>query len=104
MTTYTFTIATLERTNDADNGVVTVHWRLDAADGDFTAGAYGTESFTPDPSAEGFVAYADLTPEIVTGWVTEAWGEEKLQQVKDALQAKIDEQKNPATVAGVPWG
>lgn len=103
MTTYTWNIATLERTNDADNGVVTVHWRLDAVDGDFTSGAYGTESFTPDPSADGFVAYADLTSEIVVGWVEASWGEEKLQQVKDALQANIDQQKNPPTVAGVPW-
>jgi len=103
MTTYTWNIATLERTNDADNAVLTVHWRMDAADGDFTAGCYGTESFTPDPSAEGFVAYADLTPEIVVGWVEASWGEEKLQQVKDALQAKIDEKKNPPTVAGTPW-
>jgi len=102
-TEYTWEIPMTEYTNDEQKGVLLVHWRMNAKDGDYSVGCYGTESFTPDPSAEGFVAYADLTPEIVVGWVEASWGEEKLQQVKDALQAKIDEQKNPPTVAGTPW-
>jgi len=79
MTTFTWTIATLEydlQPSDMDGAVVTAHWRVTAeettGEGDvvtYTASAYGTCGFNPDPSAEGYVPYADLTQETVLGWV-----------------------------------
>jgi hypothetical protein len=101
--TFTWNIATMERTNDADQGVIVVHWRLNGDDDGVTAGADGPESFTPDPSSDDFIPYNDLTEETVVGWVTDAWGEDKYQNVLDAIQQKIDDQRNPPTVAGVPW-
>ena len=102
MTTYTWTIAQLER-NTADGGVVVAHYRVDAVDGEYTIGAYGTQSFTPDASADDFVAFEYLTEEIVIGWVKDAFGAEKVSEIEAALAAKIDEQKNPTVVAGTPW-
>ena len=103
MTTYTWTIANLER-NTADGGVVVAHYRVDAVDGEYTAGAYGTQGFTPDASADGFIAFENLTEETVISWVQEAiGGAEKVAEIEAALQAKIDEDKNPTVVAGLPW-
>jgi hypothetical protein len=50
------------------------------------------------------IPYADLTPEIVIGWVQEKLGgEEKVTEIEAALQSQIDEQRTPTTAAGVPW-
>ena len=53
----TWTISTLER-NTSDDGVVVAHWRASDSEvvGEDThsGSSYGTCSFTPDSSAEGF--------------------------------------------------
>ena len=102
--TFKWTIANLEYNNDADQGVVVAHYRVDGVDGEHTMGAYGTQSFTPDPEADDYVAFADLTEATVVGWVQEALGgAEKVAEIEAAIQAKIDEQKNPTVVSGLPW-
>ena len=95
----TWTIAQLER-NTADGGVTVAHWRATMEDGDYSASAYGTCSFTPDASADGFVPYENLTEEQVIVWV---WGQVDKIATEAALTAKIDAEKNPTTEAGLPW-
>lgn len=96
----TWTISTLEH-NTADGGVIVAHWRVTQEDGDRSASAYGTCSFTPDASADDFVPYADLTEEVVLGWCW-ADGVDK-DAIEASLTANIEEQKNPTTQDGVPW-
>lgn len=99
----TWTIANLER-NTADGGVIVAHWRVTAeetvGEETYTASAYGTCGFTPDASAPDFVPYDQLTENDVIVWV---WGQVDKIQTEAALQAKIEEQKAPATVSGMPW-
>ena len=97
------TIAQLERT--LPSGVVyNIHYRFDLTDGDYSKGAYGTVSVTGDPNADGFVAFADLTETAVKTWVVNALGgQEKVDEIEAALQAKIEEDKNPTSAAGMPW-
>lgn len=96
----TWTIPLTEYTNDSDKGIVTCHWRVTAVDGDYTASAYGTCGFSPDPTAPDFVPYADLTEADVLAWV---WDSVDKDTIEASLTAKIDEQKAPTTEAGVPW-
>jgi hypothetical protein len=99
----TWTIATLERDlqpADMDGAVVVAHWRVSEVDGDYSASAYGTVGFTPDPTAPGYVPYADLTEEVVLGWV---WESVDQAATEAALAAKIEAEKNPVTADGVPW-
>ena len=96
-----WSISTLE-SNTADGGVIVAHWRVTEEDGDHSASAYGTCSFTPDASADDFVPYADLTEEVVLGWCWDADGVDK-DAVEASLTAKIEEQKAPTTETGVPW-
>jgi uncharacterized lipoprotein NlpE involved in copper resistance len=96
----TWTIANLEYNNDADKGVVIAHWRVTEEDGDYTASSYGTASFEPDASADGYVAYDSLTEETVIGWVKDSLD---AAEVEAGLTANIEAQKAPATLAGMPW-
>ena len=97
---YNWTIGQLEYNNDSDQGVVVAHWRCTGVDGDYNATAYSTQSFTPDPSADGYVAYADLTEATVLGWVQNAVDQAATEA---SIAAKIESQKNPATLSGMPW-
>jgi hypothetical protein len=95
----TWTIAQLER-NTEDGGVIVAHWRATAVDGDYSASAYGTCGFTPDPTEDGFVAYEDLTEADVLEWVYASVDKDAIEA---SLTTQIEDQKAPKTEAGVPW-
>lgn len=100
-TTITWNIAQLER-NTADGVVFTVHYTVDAEDGTYRAGAYGSIGLEqPDP--EVLIPYADLTPEVVIQWTKDKLGEEAVANVESALQTQIDEQHAPTKATGLPW-
>ena len=103
MATFNWSIANTERYLDT-GGVFVVHWRVTAeetvGDDTFTASAYGTVGFTPDPDADGFVAYDSLTEEVVMSWVWESVNQEETEA---ALTANIAGQKNPVSADGMPW-
>ena len=84
---------------EATDGVTIVHWTAEKSDGDFTAKSYGTKSFTPDPEAEGFVAYENLTEATVVGWFTE----EETAQIESVLDADLEAQAQPQVISGTPW-
>lgn len=99
----TWTILTLER-NTADGGVIVAHWRVSEEEtvGEITysASSYGTVGFTPDATAEGFVAYDSLDEATVLGWVQAELDQDAIEA---ALTANITEQKAPVTSNGTPW-
>ena len=98
MTNYTWTIVNMDRLT-ADGFVVTVHYNVSATDGTYNASTYGTVGYTEQPG-ETYVPYADLTQEIVVGWVKTSLGE---ATVEASLQSQIDAQINPVQAAGLPW-
>lgn len=106
MPVYTWMIERLDcyPQRDGETDVVfTVHWRLNAVDGDYSASGYGTVGLTHDPSAP-FTPYAQLTQEQVVGWVKAALGAEQLAQMEAALAANIAAQINPPVVSPpLPW-
>ena len=96
-TTYTWAIANLERTT-ADEIVFTAHWTLAATDGTYTSTAYGSIGLE-QPEGD-IIPYADLTPEIVIGWVQDRLD---VPAIEAALQSQLDEQAASTKAAGVPW-
>ena len=101
MTTTTWGVAQMER-HTADNIVFTVHYTVAANDGTYSSSAYGSIGLE-QPEGD-VIPYADLTPELVIGWVQEKLGgDEKVTEIEAALQAQIDEQRSPSKAAGVPW-
>jgi hypothetical protein len=100
--TYTWRIANLER-HTADGLVTVAHYTVDANDGTYSAGAYGSIGLE-QPDAKTMIPYADLTPEVVISWVKEKLGgAEKVAEIEAALQSQLDEQHAPTKAAGLPW-
>jgi len=95
----TWTIAQLERNTDG-NGVVVAHWRASDVDGDHTGSSYGTCGFTPDATADGYVAYDSLTEADVIAWVK---ADLDADAIEESIAAQITASKEPVTAAGVPW-
>ena len=98
-TTNTWKIAQLDR-ETADGYVFTAHYTVEASDETYKAGAYGSIGFE---RPETLVAYADLTEEVVIGWVKDQLTAEKVTEVEAALQAQLDEQAAPTKASGTPW-
>ena len=99
-TVFTWHIAQLER-ETADGLVITAHYTVDAKDDVYSAGAYGSLGF--ERPEEDMIPYADLTEEIVIGWVKEKFGDEKVAEIEAALQKQLDEQRSPTVAQGLPW-
>ena len=98
-TTFTYKIANLDR-ETKDGYVNTVHYTINAEDGTYSAGAYGSLGFE---RPETLVPYADLTEDTVVGWVKDKLGADKVTEIEAALQAQLDEQTAPTKAQGLPW-
>ena len=98
-TTFTWAIANLERQTE-DGYVFTAHYTVSANDDTYSSGAYGSVGFE---RPENLVPFADLTEELVVGWVKDHFGTEKVAEIEAALQSQLDEQHAPSKAAGVPW-
>ena len=100
-TVFTWNVAQMER-QTADGIVFTVHYTVDAKDDTYSAGAYGAVGL--EQPEGNVIPYADLTPEIVIGWVKDKLGgDEKVAEIQAALQAQLDQQRTPTTAQGLPW-
>jgi len=95
-------VANMERKLDELGTVYTVHYTVTRFKDGEQAGAYGSLGFEPPAEGEG-TPYAELTEEEVVGWVTSQFGEEKVTEIIDALDAQIAEKLQPTHSAGVPW-
>jgi hypothetical protein len=99
-TTFTWKVANLER-ETADGYVYTVHYTVDAKDDTYSAGAYGSIGLER-PEGE-LIPFSDLTEELVVSWLQHQLTGEKVAEIEAALQAQLDEQRQPTKAAGVPW-
>jgi hypothetical protein len=93
---FTWNVVQMDRLT-SDGFVVTVHYTVNAVDGDYTASTYGTVGYTEEGA---FTPYSQLTEAVVVGWVKDSLGQET---VEEALAAQIEAQKNPVSESGLPW-
>ena len=78
--------------------VYNVHWRLTGTKDDKSATNIGTQMVTADDiDPDTFVPFDELTNEIVTGWVESAMGPERVQEIKDSIDAQLQELITPTT-------
>ena len=94
----TWSVAQLDR-NTSDGFVNTVHWRVNAVDGDKSASSYGTVGYTQE-EGKTLVPYSNLTETAVIAWVQESLNK---ATVEASLAQQIEALKNPITASGVPW-
>jgi hypothetical protein len=95
---YQWNVVQMDRLT-SDGFVVTVHYTVNAVDGEYTASTYGTVGYTEQPD-EQYIPYDQLTEAEVVGWVQESLGKDT---VEASLAAQIEAQKNPVQESGVPW-
>ena len=94
----TWTIVNMER--DASTGFVNnVHWTCSDVDGDYSGSTYGSMGL----SGELVTPYADLTEEVVIGWVKAVMGEETVAATEAAVATQIADAKEPAVATGMHW-
>jgi myo-inositol-hexaphosphate 3-phosphohydrolase len=95
---FTWNVVQMDRLT-SDGFVVTVHYTVNAVDGDYSASTYGTVGYT-EQQGEQYIPYAELTEAEVVGWVQDSLGKDT---VEAGLAAQIEAQKNPVQESGVPW-
>ena len=94
---FTWNVVQMDRLT-SDGFVVTVHYTVNAVDGEFTASTYGTVGYTQGEGS--YVPYNQLTETEVIGWVQESLNKDT---VEASLTAQIEAQKNPVQETGLPW-
>jgi hypothetical protein len=94
---FTWNVVQMDRLT-SDGFVVTVHYTVNAVDGEFTASTYGTVGFTQEEMD--YVPFEQLTQEQVIGWVQDSLGKDT---VEEALATQIESKKNPVSESGLPW-
>ena len=102
MATKTWSVNTLER-ELADGYVNKVIFRIDGADCTYTFRATGEVDL---PKPETLVPYADLTEEVVLGWVKaklDADTAGTVANIETAIENGVNIQKTPTHGTGMPW-
>jgi hypothetical protein len=109
MITYEWDCSNVEYYFNYDNEsdvVYNVNWRLTATSSDVDPDGNNYSAFMTDEKLldisdlSNFVPFNQLTNQIVTGWVENAYGPEVVQEYKDMLAQQINEQQNPQSA----WG
>ncbi len=102
MATKTWQVNTLER-ELADGYVNKVIFRVNGEDGTYNFRATG-EVNLPKPNT--LIPYADLTEEVVLGWVKaklDADNAGTVANIEAAVENGVNIQKTPTHGTGVPW-
>jgi len=107
--TYTWTATSLigYPVLDGETDVVTrALYTVLADDGEGHTSDYSNFAYTPlDPSVP-FIPYADLTNDIVIGWVQNSLGADAISAIQESLAILIERQVNPEKepeVLPIPW-
>tara|TARA_B100000963_G_scaffold102945_1_gene89094 strand:- start:6663 stop:7007 length:345 start_codon:yes stop_codon:yes gene_type:complete len=112
MSSVTWKIVQLERNSKAPNkdGVIVAHWDCtdietvgtgdDAVD--HYGKMYGSISWTPDSTKEGYIKWSDLTEEDCIRWIHESEQVDK-DAIEASVAAQIADSKEPAILTGKPW-
>jgi hypothetical protein len=96
MTTYTWAVTALytQTIGTESDYVVIANYEVVGVDGEYTASLSNTARFSTESVSE-FIPYADLTNEIVVGWVQEALGEDGVSNTYACIDGMIESEKNP---------
>ena len=91
MTTFTWAVTALytETIADQQDYVVIANYTLVGVDGEYEASISNTARFSTESVSE-FIPYADLTNEIVVGWVQEDLGVDGVANLEACIQGQID--------------
>ena len=107
MTTYNWNTTSLytETIDGQSDFVVIVNYEVVGVDGEYTASLSNTARISTELVSE-FIPFADLTNEIVIGWVQEDLGEDGVSNLEACIQGQIDSLITPPVSpvnTPLPW-
>ena len=85
--------------------IVIANYEVVGVDGEYTASLSNIARFSTESVSE-FIPYADLTNEIVVGWIQEELGEDGVANLEACVQGQIDSLINPPVSpenTPLPW-
>lgn len=107
-TTYSWKVnsmMTIDASVSEPNYVVSAAYTVKGEDGEYTSEIQNTAFFEVGAETE-FVPYADLTEEMVLGWIKEQLGESAVENyeycINDQIQSKINPPVTPQQQP-LPW-
>lgn len=106
--TYTWKITSIKTKDEGANkdAVVQTYWTKTGTDEQGHIGTFmGATSFTSENMPEGdtFIPFAELTEEIVLGWIKDIVVGSYEEHVNAQIQRQIDESITPVGEARLPW-
>lgn len=103
---YKWTIDTLEcfpNLMENIDVVSSVHWKIQAKEGEYSASIMGVQKLEYNPVKE-FVPFEELTLEQVVDWLINSIGQEAVETIKNKLAREIEDQKVPSLeFKTAPW-
>lgn len=107
MTNFTWKVTNLytQTIDGKEDYVVIANYETTGVDGDYSSSLSNTAQFSTEDVTE-FIPYADLTEEIVIGWIKESLGENGIISIEACINGQIESQKNPPSVptnTTLPW-
>ena len=107
MINYTWNVTQLytETIEGKEDYVVLANCETIGVDGDYTASLPNVIQFSTEEVGT-FIPYADLTEEIVVGWIKESLGENGIISIEACIQGQIDSQITPPVSpenTPLPW-
>ena len=107
MTTYTWKVTQLytQTIEGNEDYVVIANCETIGVDGDYTASVPNVIQFSTE-EVTNFIPYADLTEELIVGWIKEVLTEEGVLAIEESIANQIDTEKNPPVspeITPLPW-
>lgn len=105
--TYTWAVTSLKTKKEGDkvDAVVQTYWTKTGTDENGNSGTFtGATPFTSaNVPAEQFVPFAELTEEIVLGWIKAVVVGQYEEHVNGVIAKQIDEKVNVVAEKALPW-
>jgi hypothetical protein len=97
MNTYTWTTTNLYTidVNTETDYVVTAVYEVNGTDGTYSASLTNACQFLVDDNDPNYVPYAELTNDIVIGWVQSQLGVDGVNNIQASIDGMINSQANP---------
>jgi len=101
--TYTWNILSMDRypSGQQSDLVYSVEWSLTGINGIHRVDIRKTQTITFNPDDD-YIAYADLTADIVIKWVQDSLGEDQISAIEAELDQQLSALVNPPAIVGAP--
>jgi hypothetical protein len=107
MINYTWKVTELytQTIEGKEDYVVLAHCETIGVDGEYTASVPNVIQFSTEEVGT-FIPYADLTEELIVGWIKEVLTEDGVLAIEESIANQINAEKNPPVtpeITPLPW-